>query len=237
MTAPLFQLLLATSNRGKLAELRALFADLPVELVSLADALPGRPQATEDGTTFLDNARIKARAAASAAMMVTVAEDAGLEVDALGGRPGVRSARFSGEGATDAENNAKLLEALDEVEDDQRAARFRCVMVLLDPWADGGGPRPGLRPDEPGYAPGPWREVVAEGRCEGAIARQPRGGGGFGYDPLFLVGGEGRTMAELADDEKNRLSHRARAAAALRPALEDLIARRRAGVARVAGRS
>jgi XTP/dITP diphosphohydrolase len=216
---PIFELLLATSNRGKLAELRALLADLPVEIVSLAAALPGKAQVAEDGATFTENALIKGRAAASATMMVTIAEDAGLEVDALGGRPGVRSARFSGEGATDAQNNAALLKALEEVEDDQRAARFRCVMVLIDPWAEGD-----------------TREVLAEGRCEGVIARAPRGGGGFGYDPLFLVDGYGRTMAELGEDEKNRISHRARAVAALRPALEALIARRRADAGRVAGR-
>ena len=212
----LFELLLASTNRGKLVELRALLADLPVELVSLTTALPGQPQATEDGQTFLDNARIKARAAASATMMMTLAEDAGLEVDALGGRPGVRSARFAGEGATDAENNAALLEALEEVEDDQRTARFRCVMVLIDPWSEGDA-----------------REVVVEGRCEGMIAREPRGGGGFGYDPLFVLTGSGRTMAELGEDEKNRESHRARAVAALRPALDERIARRLATATRV----
>jgi len=212
----LFELLLATSNRGKLAELRSLLTDLPVEITSLAHALPGRAQAVEDGATFRENALIKARAAASATMLVTLAEDAGLEVDALGGRPGVRSARFSGEGATDAENNAALLKALEEVEDDQRAARFRCVMVLIDPWGEGAA-----------------REHVVEGTCEGVIARAPRGGGGFGYDPLFLVDGVGRTMAELSDEEKNRLSHRARAIAALRPALLDLLARRRADAVRV----
>ena len=104
---PAFSLLLATSNRGKLAELTALLADLPVEVVSLAQALPGREQAVEDGATLEDNARIKARAGAAAAMMVTIGEDSGLEVDALGGRPGVRSARFASEVATDAENNAR----------------------------------------------------------------------------------------------------------------------------------
>jgi XTP/dITP diphosphohydrolase len=218
VTAPLFDLLLASTNRGKLVELRALLGDLPVELVPLTTALPGRPQATEDGVTFLDNARIKARAAVEVTMMVTLAEDAGLEVDALGGRPGVRSARFAGEGATDAENNAALLKALEEVEDDQRAARFRCVIVVIDPWGEGEA-----------------REIVAEGRCEGAIARQPRGGGGFGYDPLFVVDGFGRTMAELTDEEKNRTSHRARAVAAIRPALEDLIARRLAAADKIAG--
>ena len=216
MTTSLFELLLATHNRGKLVELRALLADVPVTLVSLETAFPGQPQAIEDGETFLDNARIKARAAAKAAVMVTLAEDAGLEVDALGGRPGVRSARFAGEAATDAANNAALLEALREVEDDQRTARFRCVLVLIDPWAEGEG-----------------REIVVEGSCEGTIARAPRGGGGFGYDPLFVVAGFGRTMAELADEEKNRESHRARAVAALRPALADLIARRLASAGRI----
>jgi XTP/dITP diphosphohydrolase len=217
--APLFDLLLATTNRGKLVELRALLADLPVNIVSLATALPGKPQVAEDGVTFVDNALIKARAAVAATMMVTVAEDAGLEVDALGGRPGVRSARFAGESATDAANNAALLKALEEVEDDQRSARFRSVMALLDPWAEG---------EE--------KEIIVEGRCEGVIARAPRGGGGFGYDPLFVVDGTGRTMAELGEDEKNRISHRARAIMALRPALEALIARRRADAGRIASR-
>jgi XTP/dITP diphosphohydrolase len=220
---PLFDLLLASHNRGKLVELRALLADLPVELVSLATALPGKPQAAEEGRTFLENARAKAYAAAEATTMVTLAEDAGLEVDVLGGRPGVRSARFAGEGATDADNNAALLTALSEVDGEQRAARFRCVMVLIDPWGEG----------ERDAARG--SEVVAEGSCEGRIAREPRGGGGFGYDPLFLVDGFGRTMAELTDDEKNRVSHRAAAVAALRPALLELIARRRAVVERIAG--
>jgi len=214
--AALFELLLATQNRGKLVELRTLLADLPVELVALTTALPGQPQAIEDGETLLDNARIKARAAATATMMMTLAEDAGLEVDALGGRPGVRSARFAGEEATDAENNAALLRALEEVEDGHRTARFRCVMVLIDPWSEG---------EE--------REIVAEGCCEGTIARQPHGGGGFGYDPLFVVTGHDRTMAELGEDQKNGESHRARAVAALRPHLEDRIARRLATATRV----
>lgn len=209
------QLLLATKNRGKLAELRALLADLPVEVLSLAEALPGRPQAVEDGATFVDNARLKARAAASASNMMTIAEDAGLEVDALGGRPGVRSARFAKEGATDVENNAALLEALEDVEDERRSARFRSVMVLIDPGGDG--------------------EVVVEGRCEGMIARRPSGAGGFGFDPLFVVSGLGRSMAELSSEEKNRVSHRSRALAALRPAIAAAIVRRRADEERAAG--
>jgi XTP/dITP diphosphohydrolase len=209
-------LLVATTNRGKLAELAALLADLPLELVPLSVALPNRPPVVEDGATFEENALIKARAAASAAIMVTLAEDSGLEIDALDGRPGVRSARFSKEGATDAENNAAILKALQDVEDDQRMAHFRCVMVLVDPWSE----------NEP-------REVITEGRCEGVIARQVRGSGGFGYDPLFEVNGKDRTMAELSDDEKNVISHRARAVVAMRPHLQALIERRVAASARI----
>ena len=207
---------LATTNRGKLAEYRLLLADLPVELVSYGSLFPGKPQAPEDGATLEENATIKARAAAGDAVMVTIAEDSGLEVDALGGRPGVRSARFAREGATDAENNAALLAALNEIDDHQRTARFRCVIALLDPWSD-----------EP--------MVVAEGRCEGTIARQARGTGGFGYDPLFLVDGYERTMAELTEAEKNLVSHRARAVSALRPRLDALIQSRLTSAALLGG--
>jgi XTP/dITP diphosphohydrolase len=210
-------ILLATTNRGKIAELKSLLGDLPLELLPMSTVLPTLPPIIEDGATFEANALIKARTAGDAAMMVTIAEDAGLDVDALGGRPGVRSARFAKEGATDAENNAELLASLAEVEDDQRTARFRCVIVLRDPWNEA----------QP--------EILAEGRCEGMIARQARGTGGFGYDPLFVVAGEGRTMAELSDEEKNTKSHRARAVQMLRPALEALIESRLSMVARVVG--
>ncbi|MCC6552700.1 MAG: non-canonical purine NTP pyrophosphatase [Polyangiaceae bacterium] len=236
MTRKHLSVLLATTNRGKLAELRALFGDLPVELLSLADVLPERPPVAEDGATFEENALIKARAAASDAMMITLAEDSGLEVDALGGRPGVRSARFAKDGATDAENNEALLAALEHVEDTQRQARFRCVMVLLDPWSEDeagfgaeGAPR-GARPGAPSV-----KTVITEGRCEGMIDREARGTGGFGYDPLFVVDGYGRTMAELAEDEKHEVSHRGRAARAMRPALEALIAHRLAEARRALG--
>jgi XTP/dITP diphosphohydrolase len=213
--APRVSILVATTNRGKLAELGQLLADLPLELLPLSVVVPELPPIIEDGATFEENALIKARTASEAAMMVTLAEDAGLEVDALGGRPGVRSARFAKEGATDSENNAALLEALEEVDDEHRKARFRCALVLIDPWNEA--------------AP----EVTHEGRCEGAISRVARGAGGFGYDPLFIVAGEGRTMAELSDDEKNRISHRAQAVRSMRPALEALIAARRVAAARV----
>ncbi|WP_437712590.1 RdgB/HAM1 family non-canonical purine NTP pyrophosphatase [Sorangium sp. So ce448] len=201
------RLLAATSNRGKLVELRSLLSDLPIEVLSLAEVLPGAPPVVEDGATFLDNALLKVRAGALRSAMVTLAEDSGLEVDALDGRPGVRSARFAREGATDAENNEALLAALAEVADDRRQARFRCVMVLLDPRSEA-------------------QPIVTEGRCEGRIGRQPRGAGGFGYDPLFVVEGYGRTMAELGEAEKNLVSHRGKAAREMRSALEALVARR-----------
>ncbi len=193
----------ATGNKGKLHELRQLFADLPIDLVAVADALPTRVEVVEDGATFEENALKKARAVSAATALAALADDSGLEVDALGGAPGVYSARYAGEGATDAENNRKLLGALDAIESrGPRTARFRCVLTLVDPHGEG-------------------VPLVASGACEGRIAAAARGHGGFGYDPIFVVAelpGD-RTMAELGDDEKNALSHRARAAAALRPAL------------------
>lgn len=226
---PVLSILAATSNRGKLAELRQLLADLPVEVLSWSTVLRGRPQAVEDGATFEENALIKARAAATAATMITLADDSGLEVDALDGRPGVRSARFAKEGATDAENNATLLGALTDIEDDRRTARFRCVLVLVDPWAS---------PNDGGHAAGNdkgARATITEGRCEGVIARHTSGAGGFGYDPLFVVDGTGRTMAELGPAEKNRLSHRAKAMEAMRPTIAALVEERLAQAARVLG--
>jgi XTP/dITP diphosphohydrolase len=149
--------------------------------------------------------------------MLALADDSGLEVDALGGRPGVRSARYASERATDAENNAALLRELEDVEDRSRAARFRCVLALANPWKES--------------------EIqIAEGTCEGAIARAPRGSGGFGYDPLFIVPDfEGRAMAELSEAEKNSISHRARAALALKPILIRALNERLDEVERIAG--
>jgi XTP/dITP diphosphohydrolase len=199
------RVLIATTNKGKLREFRELLEDLPIDLVTLSDVLPGRPPVEETGETFRENALIKAHAAASATGMITLAEDSGLEVDALSGRPGVRSARFAGEHATDAENNAALLAELAHVEEDRRTARYRCALVLLDP-AAGGNP------------------LVTEGTCEGWIARAPRGQGGFGYDPLFLMrDAAGQTMAEVSEAEKNRMSHRAHAVQAMRPHLAALL--------------
>lgn len=215
-------LVVATSNRGKLEEFRALLAGLPVRVHTMEEACAKVPTIIEDGATFEANALKKARAVAAASMMLTLADDSGLEVDALGGAPGPRSARFAHARATDAENNAALLAALGALPDSVRshplAARFRCVLALIDPYANESDP------------------IVVEGRCEGTLTRTPRGSGGFGYDPLFVVDGAEKTMAELTEAEKNSLSHRARAFAALRPVLERVIARREEAIAFVEGR-
>jgi XTP/dITP diphosphohydrolase len=192
-------LVAATGNAGKLRELQALLADPAITLRSLADH-PGLPPVVEDGDTFLANARRKAHAVARHTGLAALADDSGLAVDALGGLPGVRSARFAedaGAGRGDAANITHLLERLRGVAAERRGARFHCAVVVAHP--DG-------------------RELVAEGTCEGRIAETPRGSGGFGYDPVFLFGK--RTFAELRATEKDGVSHRARAIAALRPRLE-----------------
>lgn len=192
-------LLVATGNAGKLRELRRLLAPEGIDVRGLAE-VPGARPVEEDGATFLENARKKARALAELTGLPTLADDSGLAVAALGGRPGVRSARYAGPGATDADNNRKLLEELRGVPPGQRQAAFVCTMVLAVP---GQG------------------DVEAEGRLEGRILEEGRGEGGFGYDPLFLVEGQGLTLAEMALDAKNRLSHRGRALAALLPHLRE----------------
>jgi XTP/dITP diphosphohydrolase len=210
-------LVLATKNRGKVAELRALLAGLPLDVRTLDEIAPHLPPVIEDGATFEENALLKARAVAEATMLVTLADDSGLEVDALGGRPGVRSARFAGDGATDAENNAHLLQALEEVQAEDRRARFRSVIAIVDPFSAGAAP------------------VIAQGSCEGTIAREPRGLGGFGYDPLFLLAGDTRSMAELPEVDKNRVSHRGQAATATVAHLAALVAARLAEAERLLG--
>lgn len=189
------RVLVATRNRGKLAELERLFVGVgELSLVSL-DAFPEVPEVVEDGATFAANAEKKAREYADATGLPTIADDSGLEVDALGGAPGVLSARYAGESATDAANNAKLLAALADVPDHARTARFRCVLAFVDP-------RGALGP----------QAHLEEGTVEGAILHASRGTNGFGYDPLFLPRGGTRTTAELPSDEKDRLSHRGQAA-------------------------
>jgi XTP/dITP diphosphohydrolase len=200
------RLLIATGNQGKLREIAAILADLPVDLVGLDDVARGPvPEVQETGKTFLDNARLKARAYAAWSGLATLADDSGLEVDALGGRPGVHSARYAGNGASDAGNLAKLLAELEGVPDDQRGARFRCAAVLADP------------------ATGEWH---AEAAWEGRVIDTPRGQGGFGYDPVFVPTGWSLTSAEVDAATKNASSHRSRAFRALRPAVERWAARR-----------
>jgi len=206
---------LATKNPGKVAEMRAMLSDLPVEVLPLGEVFGAFSLPVEDGETFEANAFKKARAVAEATQLVAIGDDSGLVVDALGGRPGVRSARFARDGATDSENNAALLMAMTEVEDTARTARFRCVMAMVDPFFD-------LE-----------RPVYAEGRCEGRIARRPTGESGFGYDPLFVVTGVERTFAELSMVEKNKLSHRGKALGALLPHVQELVSARIADSRRI----
>ena len=184
---------IASGNRGKLAELKALLAsaDLgPLELVAQTDL--GVPPADETAITFLENALAKARHAARHTGLPAIADDSGLAVAALGGAPGVRSARFAGPAADDRANVAKLLDALDGVPPGQRAARFHCVLVAVE------------REDDP--AP-----VVASGEWDGEITLRPAGAAGFGYDPVFLDPRLGKTAAELPAAVKNELSHRGQA--------------------------
>lgn len=188
------RVVLASANAGKLRELAALLA--PLDLTLTAQGELGIAAAEESGTTFLENALLKARHAAREARLPALADDSGIEVDALGGRPGVFSARYAGEGASDAANLRLLLEELAGVPEARRGARYQCVIVLVRDAAD---PRP----------------LVARGTWEGRIARAPRGTGGFGYDPVFLPHGEERTAAELGAAQKNALSHRAQALRAL----------------------
>ena len=186
---PLPLLVLATGNPGKVEELRRLLQDVPIALATATDLGLALPE-DEPYATFLENATHKALFVARQTPHLVLGEDSGLEVDALGGRPGVLSKRYSGPAGDAQANNAKLLQDLRGVPWPQRAARFRCVMAL----AKGG-------------------EVLftASGACDGFITDRPRGSGGFGYDPLFFLPKLNRTMAELAADEKNRISHRAQA--------------------------
>jgi XTP/dITP diphosphohydrolase len=223
-------LVIATSNRGKLEEFRALLEGLNVRIHTLEEAVGKCLTIVESGATFIDNALIKARAVAGASMMLTLADDSGLEVDVLGGAPGTRSARYAHERATDAENNAALLSALaalpEAIPEEGTPARFCCALVVIDPYAPGGAGDGGTD-----GAP-----IIVEGKCEGRITPQARGSGGFGYDPLFVVDGVGKTMAELTEAEKNEVSHRARAFAALRPRLAELLAARDEEIARIVSR-
>ncbi|MGD8416654.1 MAG: RdgB/HAM1 family non-canonical purine NTP pyrophosphatase [Pseudomonadales bacterium] len=192
------KVVLASGNAGKLRELTALLAPVGLELIAQTE-LHLEP-ADENACTFVENALIKARHASRAAHLPAIADDSGLAVDALGGAPGVRSARYAGEGATDQENNDKLLNALSRVT--ETSAHYDCVMVYLS------------HPEDP--AP-----IIASGRWHGRIISSPRGSNGFGYDPYFLVPELDRTAAELDPGLKNRISHRGQAVAELLRRLGD----------------
>jgi XTP/dITP diphosphohydrolase len=197
-------LVFATRNPGKLVELRQLLPEVAVLGIEEAAARLGReiPDVDEDATTFVGNATKKALAVSRATGLPALADDSGLEVDALDGAPGVWSARYGGVAAGDAANNAKLLSALAGVPPARRTARFRAVLALAD-------------------TAGPLLDAVitAEGVCDGVMLEAPRGSGGFGYDPLFLVPALGQTFAELGVGTKGDLSHRARAMQAIKPRL------------------
>ncbi len=197
-------LVFATRNKGKLVELRELLPGVDVLSIDEAAARLGItiPEVVEDAETFVGNASKKAREVSAATKLPALADDSGLEVDALGGAPGVYSARYAGEPHDDARNNAKLLEALAGVEAELRTARFRAALALAD-------------------VTGPLRDqvITADGACEGVILDAPRGTGGFGYDPLFYSPELGKTFAEAGVGSKSELSHRARAMQAMKPRL------------------
>ena len=188
------RVVLATGNVGKLREMSALIAPLGFELITQKDL--GIESADETGTTFLENALIKARHAARKAKLPAISDDSGIEVDALDGRPGVYSARFAGENASDHDNLRKLLTELHDVPAEFRQARYHCVIVFVRDAND----------RDP---------VVAHGTWEGLVATEPRGTGGFGYDPIFVPAGMHDTAAQLTPEKKNELSHRAQALRAL----------------------
>lgn len=194
------KLLVATKNRGKLREIAAILEGYEIEPVGLADAGIAA-EVVEDGETFLENARKKALELHMLTGLAVLADDSGLVVDALGGAPGVRSARYSGENASDEANYQKLLREMVGVEEEKRGAAFVCAMVLIAP--DGS-------------------ESSAEGRLEGRIGLIPRGGGGFGYDPVFMLPKEGISLAEADSTHKNLISHRAIALAEILPAIKAL---------------
>ena len=193
------KLVLASGNPGKLRELSALLDDLGYELLPQSDF--NVAEAEETGTTFVENAIIKARNAAEHTGLPALADDSGIEVDALDGAPGVYSARFAGPGASDTDNNALLVQKLGEIPAERRSARYRAVIVLLRHAAD----------------PSP---IICEGSWEGQIRLEPAGSGGFGYDPYFYLPELGCTSAELNPEEKNRLSHRGKALRELKAKLE-----------------
>jgi len=187
------KMIVASKNKGKLEEIRYIFRDLPYEIVSMQEA-GIQDEIDETGTTFEENALIKARYIQKVTGSIALADDSGLEVAYLDGAPGVYSSRFAGEGATDAQKNEKLLEVLKDVPFAQRNARFVCVIAVVFP--DG-------------------RELLSRGTFDGVIAETPTGENGFGYDPLLYITAQGRTVAQMTEAEKNQVSHRGKALRAM----------------------
>ncbi|MBR4696591.1 MAG: RdgB/HAM1 family non-canonical purine NTP pyrophosphatase [Selenomonadaceae bacterium] len=195
------KIVITTKNQGKLREMREAFREFPLEVLSLADV--GKfPEPVEDGTTFAENARIKARFYRERTGLACVADDSGLEVAVLDGAPGVHSARFSGFHADDATNNAKLLQELERVGAEESPADYRCALVYIG--EDG-------------------QEILTEGRCDGVIRKTPKGRNGFGYDPYFYVGE--KTIAEMSLEEKDKISHRGEALHKMAEKLRDVYGR------------
>jgi XTP/dITP diphosphohydrolase len=195
-------LLIATNNRGKLAEFRLIFAGLPCSIVSPAD-IGLELDVDESGDTFEENAALKSVAFAKASGLLTLADDSGLEVEALWGEPGVRSARYAGENAGDKELVNFLLDKMKHIPEDKRQARFRSVIAITTPQD--------------------LHTEFCSGECRGVITFEPKGENGFGYDPVFFLPQLGKTMAELPKDMKNRLSHRGMAAGNALPVLKTLL--------------
>lgn len=195
------RLVLASRNKGKIQELQQLLAGTPVEVVGL-ESYPDIPEIEETGTTFLENAIIKAKTVAKYTGELSLADDSGLEVDCLGGEPGVYSARYGGPGKNDRERYEYLIQKMKGVSSVNRQARFHCTVVLYDPRAE--------------------RAEAADGIVEGVIVDEPRGSHGFGYDPIFYLPELRKTMAELLETEKNRFSHRARAMQKILPKIVEM---------------
>jgi XTP/dITP diphosphohydrolase len=194
----MLDIVLATTNPGKVAEIDEIMSGLPIRFLT-KQQVSHWPPIAETGSSYLENALIKARALARATGKAALADDSGIEVDALDGAPGIRSARFSGPGATEAQNNSTLAELMRDIPPERRTARYRCVAVVVMP--DG-------------------TEITAEGTCEGSIAMNPAGEGGFGYDPWFIPLGYEHTFGELSAETKHAISHRGKALRHLAKKLE-----------------
>ena len=198
----MIDLVIATKNKNKIKEIRELLKDLSVNVIGLLDGDWSIPEIVEDGKTFMENAIKKARTVAEITGKLTMADDSGLEVDMLGGQPGIYSARFAGEETTDMENNIKLLGLLEGVSQEGRTAQFRCVIAI---------------------AKSPQKIEAVEGTCRGIIGLKERGSYGFGYDPVFIYPDYNKTFAEIDMELKNKISHRARALEKAKLILERII--------------